>query len=120
MAAGNGVASGGPSVQKRIMYDRGVVKRGKKGVSALQFCKKFACRSYVQPWLVAIGGKDGYNGGGGSGPDPPPTLPPGHKKGHDIWSQKNVTHNRPFWAALCPYMCMGGDGGDATWDTPHI
>ena len=36
---------------------RGVLKRGKKKVFLNgSFCKKTACSSYVQPWLVAIGG----------------------------------------------------------------
>ena len=34
---------------------RAVLKGEKKSVPK-QFCKKTACSSYVQPWLVAIGG----------------------------------------------------------------
>ena len=57
--------------------------------------------------MLAMHDRDGYNGWGGSSSDPTP-----------LWSQKrsrylvtnNVTHNRPFWAALCLYMCMGGGG----------
>ena len=37
------------------MYTRAVLKGG-KAVPKLQFRKKTACSSYVQPWLVAIGG----------------------------------------------------------------
>ena len=33
-----------------------VLKREKKSVPEWQFCKKTACSSYIQPWLVAIGG----------------------------------------------------------------
>ena len=35
---------------------RGVLKREKKRVPERQFCEKTACSSYVQPWLVAVGG----------------------------------------------------------------
>ena len=36
---------------------RAVLTREKKNsVPKWQFCKKTACSSYVQPWLVAIGG----------------------------------------------------------------
>ena len=46
---------------------------------------------------------------GGVGParDPPPWS---QKKSRYLVTKK-VTHNRPFWAALYPYMCMGGGGG---------
>ena len=59
---------------------------------------------------AARSGRDGYNGVGGSGPDPP-TPPPWSQKRSRYLVTKNVTPNRPFWAALCPYMCMGGGGG---------
>ena len=39
-----------------IAMSRGVLKRKKKGVPERQLCKRTACSSYVQPWLVAIGG----------------------------------------------------------------
>ena len=36
---------------------KGVLKEGKKkSVAEREFCKKTACSSYVQPWLVALGG----------------------------------------------------------------
>ena len=34
----------------------GSLRGGGGGVPERQFCKKTACSSYVQPWLVAIGG----------------------------------------------------------------
>ena len=38
------------------LHRRGVLKRGKKSVPEQQFFTKTACGSYVQLWLVAIGG----------------------------------------------------------------
>ena len=43
---------------------RGVLKRGEKSVPERQFCKKTACSSYVQSWLVANGGWRLVVGGG--------------------------------------------------------
>ena len=42
----------GPSLRLR----RGVLNRETKSVPERHFCKKAACTSHVQPWLVAIGG----------------------------------------------------------------
>ena len=53
-----GVASQhrGPTPHRLRTHNvRGVLK-GKKSVPERQFCKKTARSSYVQPWLVAIGG----------------------------------------------------------------
>ena len=39
-----------------IVPNRRFLKRGKKSVPERQFCTNTVCSSYVQPWLVAIGG----------------------------------------------------------------
>ena len=57
----------------------------------------------------------GRGGGGGGGPTPPLVS----KKGLKKWSYKKVSKPPPFWAALSPYVYMGG-GGAAKQDTQHF
>ena len=45
---------------------------------------------------------------GGWARTPPPTPLCGHKRGHQKWSHKKKWPNPPVWAALSPYVYMGG------------
>ena len=47
---------GGGDGTLKIEYHRGSLSGGTKSVPEQQFCKKTACISYFQTWLVAIGG----------------------------------------------------------------